>query len=310
MTRSLDELKRLVSRAREQTAEFAPVLSRLPETMVSPEEAYAAYLLASELCTQDGVIAELGAYTGGTSCVFGEALRKASAPPKSLEVYDFFKHNAKSRRRMRGTPLFQRDSFFPTWQEHTRPYADLIDVFAGDLLETQAASKRPIALLYVDVVKHEALINPVMHSFLRRVLVGQGIIFHQDYFHWQSPWIVYATEKLRPYIEEVGTISNHSAVFRLTKPIPDELLALDYASGLSWPEKLSLMDAAIARYPGLRGALLTVSKFNLALEYSEFDFDLELERKRPTLLQPRVMQYVNALLRQREEIKKRRRSAW
>jgi hypothetical protein len=310
MTRSLDELKNLVKRAREKACEFAPLLARLPETMVSPEEAYAAYLLATEARSERGVVAELGAYTGGTSCVFGEALRAASAAPKTLEVYDFFKHNAKSRRRMRGQPLFERESFFRTWEAHTRPYADLIDVFVGDLIETQSTSQRPISLLYVDVVKHEALINPVMQSFMRRLLVGAGIIFHQDYFHWQSPWIVYAMEKVRPYLEAVGTISNHAAVFRLVRAIPEELLTLDYVTGLSWPEKLALMDAAIERFGGLRGALLTVSKFNLALEYEDFDFDLELERSRPKLLQPRVMLYINALLRQREEIRKKRRTAW
>jgi hypothetical protein len=310
MNRAHDELKDLIRRARERSGEFAPVLKRLPETMVSPQEAYGAYLLASEARSERGVVAELGAYTGGTSCVFGEALRATGAPPHSLEVYDFFKHNAKSRRRMRGTPLFARDSFFRTWEANTQPYRDLIDVFVGDLKETKSSSTRPISLLYVDVVKHETLINPVMQTFLSRVLVGEGIIFHQDYFHWQSPWIVYAMEKVRPYVQEIGTLSNHAAVFQLDKAIPTKLLELDYVHDLSWPEKLALMDSAIARYGGLRGALLTVSKFNLALEYSDFDFDLELERKRSVLLQPRVMLYINALLRQREEIKKKRRTAW
>lgn len=310
MTVSTSDLQKLIQRARTQPDEFAPVLARLPETMVSPEEAYGAYLLASRLSTEDGVVAELGAYTGGTSCVFGEALRAASAQPKSLEVYDFFKHNAKSRRRMHGQPLFERDSFFRIWEANTKSYADLIEVFSGDLKQTQAASNRPISLLYVDVVKHESLINPVMQSFLRRLIVGEGVLFHQDYFHWQSPWVVYAMEKVRPYLPQIGTISNHSAIFRLEKPLPEELLTLDYVHALSWTEKLALMDAAIARQPAFRGALLTVSKFNLALECDDFDFDLELERKRPMLVQPRVMLYVNAVLRQREEIKKKRRTEW
>lgn len=117
-------------------------------------------------------------------------------------------------------------------------------------------------MLYVDVVKSSVLIEPVMRSFLPRLQVG-GLFVHQDYFHWQSPWVVYSTERVIDHFDVLGTVSNHTLVLRQRSEIPAELLDVDDDRGLSWSEKDRYFRRAIERFGGVRSAFLRVSRLNL-----------------------------------------------
>ena len=141
------------------------------------------------------------------------------------------------------------------------PYADLVELHRGDLRHA-ATDGPPLWMLYVDIVKSDFLINPVMQRCLPRLRVG-GLLVHQDYFHWQSPWVVYATERIMDHLELVGTASNHTMILRLREEIPAELLELDYLTGLDWTDKDLLMQRAIDRFEGLRAGLLRISRLNL-----------------------------------------------
>jgi hypothetical protein len=86
---------------------------------------------------------------------------------------------------------------------------------------------------------------------------------HQDYFHWQSPWVVYTTEHIMDHLQYVATVSNHTMVLRLIDELPVEVLELDYLTGLDWTDKDLLMQRAIDRFSGLRAGLLRISRLNL-----------------------------------------------
>jgi hypothetical protein len=101
-----------------------------------------------------------------------------------------------------------------------------------------------------------------MQRFLPRLAVG-GLLVHQDYFHWQSPWVVYTTEHIMDRLQYVATVSNHTMVLRLADEIPAETLELDYLTGLDWTDKDLLMQRAISRFSGLRAGLLRISRLNL-----------------------------------------------
>ena len=61
-------------------------------------------------------IAELGAYVGGTTSIFG-----AGTPAGSkIEVYDLFTHNPASRERLKDDPLYAEETFFPIWKRNTK----------------------------------------------------------------------------------------------------------------------------------------------------------------------------------------------
>jgi hypothetical protein len=258
---NLHDMRRLVRVAKEDADLVSAILGE-HESMLSPAERAALYQLIRMLAPADARIAELGTYLGGTTRLFGEAFHRSGVRNEPrIEVYDFFEHNGESRRQLRDHPLFDKRDFFDIWQANTLPYADLVELHRGDLRHA-ATDGPPLWMLYVDIVKSDFLINPVMQRCLPRLRVG-GLLVHQDYFHWQSPWVVYATERIMDHLELVGTASNHTMILRLREEIPAELLELDYLTGLDWTDKDLLMQRAIDRFEGLRAGLLRISRLNL-----------------------------------------------
>jgi hypothetical protein len=65
------------------------------------------------------------------------------------------------------------------------------------------------------------------------------------------------------HFQYVATVSNHTMILRLIDALPDEVLQLDYLTGLDWTDKDILMQRAIDRFPGLRAGLLRISRLNL-----------------------------------------------
>jgi predicted O-methyltransferase YrrM len=255
------EIRRLVRVAKEDADMMGAFLDQ-HASMLSPAERAALYQLVRMVAPSDARIAELGTYLGGTTRLFGEAIRRSGVRNEPrIEVHDFFEHNAESRNKLRDHPLYNDRDFFAIWQANTEPYTDLVDLHRGDLRDV-AADGPPLWMLFVDIVKSDFLINPVMQRCLPRLSVG-GLLVHQDYFHWQSPWVVYATERIMDHLEFVATVSNHTMILRLREEIPIELLQLDYLTGLDWTDKDTLMQRAIDRFVGLRAGLLRISRLNL-----------------------------------------------
>ena len=292
-------IKRLVEVA---TADADLIADRVGSeiSMLSPAEISVVYSLVRVAAPAGARIAELGSYLGGTTCVFGEALRRGGAGRGGagrVEVYDFFEHNRTSRRKLAAHPLFDEHDFFAIWQDNTSSYADLLEVHRGDLRQTAIEAIDPLWMLYVDVVKSDILIGPVMRSFLPRLQVG-GLLVHQDYYHWQSPWVVYATERVIDHFDIVGTVSNHMMVLQLRSPIPDRMLEIDDVADLTWTEKDRLFKRAIQRYGGIRSAFLRVSRLNLmSIEGRELP-DREIAALRTDFAAAtRVQRYLDEVLR-------------
>ncbi len=290
-------------------------LFHLPETeisMLDAAQASTVYLL-TRLC-YDGKsnIAELGAYLGGTTGIFGDALKRMHVRGKRLEVYDLFEHNSASRNRLKGHPLYEEAGFYKIWKYNTQAYLPFVELHKGDLREEAWKSNKKLGIIYVDIVKHGSVIVPVMQAMMPRLKVG-GLLIHQDYFHWQSPWVVYSTERLMKYFDIVGTVSNHMMVLRLRTAIPPELLRVDDLKDISASEKVSLMRIAIQRYPGLRAGLLRVSLLNLMSDDPSFDFELEASSIRLDIVGQkglaRVTRYLDEVIRIRS-IEEKNQCTW
>jgi len=289
-------MRRLVRVAKEDADLVSAILGE-HESMLSPAERSALYQLIRMLAPADARIAELGTYLGGTTRLFGEAFHRSGVRNEPrIEVYDFFEHNGESRRQLRDHPLFDKRDFFDIWQANTMPYADLVELHRGDLRHA-ATDGPPLWMLYVDIVKSDFLINPVMQRCLPRLRVG-GLLVHQDYFHWQSPWVVYATERIMDHLELVGTASNHTMILRLREEIPAELLELDYLTGLDWTDKDLLMQRAIDRFEGLRAGLLRISRLNLiSVEGLDLPADEIDALRREFAESQRLQRYLNGVLK-------------
>ena len=289
-------MRRLVRVAKEDADLVSAILGE-HESMLSPAERAALFQLIRMLAPADARIAELGTYLGGTTRLFGEAFHRSGVRNEPrIEVYDFFEHNGESRRQLRDHPLFDKRDFFDIWQANTMPYADLVELHRGDLRHA-GTDGPPLWMLYVDIVKSDFLINPVMQRCLPRLKVG-GLLVHQDYFHWQSPWVVYATERIMDHLELVGTASNHTMILRLREEIPAELLELDYLTGLDWTDKDLLMHRAIDRFEGLRAGLLRISRLNLiSVEGLDLPADEIDALRREFAESQRLQRYLNGVLK-------------
>jgi hypothetical protein len=296
---NLRDIRRLV-RVAIQDADLVGAILDAHDSMLSPAERAALYQLIRMVAPSEAQVAELGTYLGGTTRLFGEAFRRSGVRNEPrIEVYDFFEHNQESRRRLRDHPLYDERDFFAIWQANTEPYADLVDLHRGDL-RAVAADGPPLWMLYVDIVKSDFLINPVMQRCLPRLSVG-GMLVHQDYFHWQSPWVVYATEQIMDHLELVGTVSNHMMILRLREEIPAELLGLDYLTGLDWTDKDLLMQRAIDRFEGLRAGLLRISRLNLmSIEGLDLPGDEIRELREQFADSARLQSYLSNVVRSHE----------
>ena len=293
---NLHDLRRVVRTANED-ADLVNGLLGPCGSMLSPGERAALYQLIRMAAPGDARIAELGSYLGGTTRLFGEALHRSGVRDEPrIEVYDFFEHNETSRLALQDNPLYNDRDFFAIWRENTRSYADLIELHRGDLRQAESGGP-PLWMLYVDIVKSEVLVNPVMQRFLPRLVVG-GFLVQQDYFHWQSPWVVYTTEHIMDQLQYVATVSNHTMILRLIGELPAEVLELDYLTGLDWTDKDLLMQRAINRFVGLRAGLLRISRLNLmSVEGLDLPSD-EIESLREEFAHStRLQRYLDDMLR-------------
>lgn len=272
-------------------------------SMLDERQAAVVYMLTRLCCGPGARVAELGSYVGGTTSLLGAALRRSGAEARCLEVYDLFEHNSASRKRLAGHSRFDPDSFLPIWEHNVAEVRELVELCVGDLRVTAQGRREPLDLLYVDIVKHPAVIAPVVQHFLSRLRPG-GLLLHQDYFHWQSPWVVTSTERLIDYFRIVGAVSNHMLVLELERAIPADLLAVDDAQ-LPRSAQESLMRAAISRQSGIRAGLLRVSRLNLMMGAEGFAFESEADSIRDEFgvqqSSRRVIRYLDEVIRLRAE---------
>jgi predicted O-methyltransferase YrrM len=211
-------------------------------------------------------IAELGTFTGHTANILADL----SPAHTVIEIYDFFEHNAASRRNLVDHPAFDPKDFYAVWKHNTQRHAVKFAEYRGDLNETKNAVDDPLDMLFVDIVKHASLVNTIVDPFYDRLRIG-GFLLHQDYYHWQSPWLVYQMELLDRPFALVGDFGNNMSVYIKQRELTTEELEFDYVGGLDFEEKYRLFDIAIARQPGLRAGNLMASKLRLTLEDPDFD---------------------------------------
>src|SRR3546814_16525907 len=124
-----------------------------------------------------------------------------------------------------------------------------------------------------------------MIHFYGRVKVG-GIVLQQDYFHWQSPWLVYQMEHLSEYFELLGDVGYNMTIYRKKKPIEIDA-GFDYLN-IPSSQIFELFDRAISRYAASKAGMLSVSKLQLAMAIDDSKGE-------------RLKQAINALKIGREE---------
>ena len=221
----------------------------------------------------------------------------------AIEVYDMFSHNDISRAQFGSLPNYEPDSFHNLWEENTARHRDKIDLLNGDFRELAGTRHGNIEFLYVDIIKDESLLGPFCKHFLPNLLNICGVLFHQDYFHWQSPSVVYSTEYFADRFVRIGTLANNACVFVKEKDISKDEASIDWKNDIPIERKLELMDQAISNFSGVKAGLLKTSKLALSLSAPDFPVNSYADQIRSEYsYNGRILKYVSDILERREHL--------
>jgi hypothetical protein len=177
-----------------------------------------------------GTIVDAGALVGGTTNLMASGIRKSGKVANSqgcIHVYDLFEDTANGhmasviRSWFEDTPYHsgERFNWLPIFKRETAEFADMIQVFPGNILEKTYTDERNIELLSIDVGKTPELMLGVAKIFFPHLIPGESLIVHQDYIFTLQPWLIIFMELMGGSFEKVYENQHCSAVFRPTRDI-------------------------------------------------------------------------------------------
>jgi len=234
------------------------------QTMLIPEELRLLNYLAQDVYSGAGAIVDAGSFLGGSTVALAEGLRRnrrwTATSGKPIHSYDRFEIEDWTRGLYFPENAPAGSSFREEFDRNIAPYADLVDVHAGDVLNQQW-SGGPIEILFIDVAKHWTVCDWVTWQFFPHLIPGRSLVVQQDYLyhHWVA-WLHVTMELYADYFEYVCDTEVNSAVFLNTKPIPESVLRRHSVESLPVDERCVLMDRAAARFEGRKRDLLVSAK--------------------------------------------------
>lgn len=187
--------------------------------------------------TGAGHIVDLGCWLGSTTIPLAKGLRAntAIACGRKIFAYDLFIWFDWMNETIEGTDLDGRfsegDSFVGEFRNRIAGNEDIVIVREEDLTTTEW-SDGPIEFLLVDAMKSLELTNAIARSFFPSLLEGDGLLFHQDFAHFHTPWIHVLQWQLRDWFAfEAEVPGSTSVVFRCTKAMsPQDIPDLQFSS--------------------------------------------------------------------------------
>jgi Methyltransferase domain len=197
--------------------------------MLGLEERKLLYHLTRNTYSGAGAVVELGAFCGAsTSCLAAGLRDNPRAAGRRIHSYDSFiaseSYLVDFIRTQFGESIELGQSFVAIFRRATAPFADLIEVHAGDLLSQSWPSEVPIEILFVDVAKTLALSGRVLTEFFPHLTPGKSIVIHQDFYHPTAFYLPVVMEFLLDHFTIIEAGRDWSVVFRLEKEIPREKL--------------------------------------------------------------------------------------
>jgi hypothetical protein len=155
--------------------------------------------------------------------------------------------NADRRRVYAGVEYHLGDSFVPILERTVAPYRDLVALHIGDLND-ESWDGSPIEIAFIDVCKTIRLNAHVTREFLPSLIPGASTLINQDFFFDRLPWIKVTMGHLRDYFSWEGQVFT-SSVYRVTRPVPADVAAVDPFVEGTLEECLALHDAV--EHPGV-----------------------------------------------------------
>ena len=236
-------------------------------TMLSREEQKLLYVLARDHWSGEGAIVDAGCFLGGSTVALAAGVRARGDGDhrKAVVTFDHFVVDAVGLEYFPDDmPPEVGDSFQPAFQRNIEPYADVVDLRAGDFKGAQWDGT-PIEVLFLDVCKSWELNGVAQQRFFPTVVPGHGVIVQQDYLWGSHPWIHVLMEAVAPYVRQLPSLPWATVPYLLERPVPRSLLKLDLQWDLSRARHRALTDRAAGRWTGAERGLVETAQGFLAL---------------------------------------------
>ena len=234
-------------------------------TMLVPDELRLLHHLAEDYYSGMGVIVDGGSFLGGSTVALADGLRRNPrrhrlGDAKPIHSFDRFEVEEWTRGLFFPESTLAGASFREQFESNIAPYADLVEVHAGDVC-SHTWSGVPIEILFIDMAKHWTVCDWVTWQFFPHLIPGRSIVVQQDYLyhHWVG-WHHVTMEFYADYFEYVGDTEVNSVVFLNTKKIPDSVLRRNTVASLPLAMKIELMDRAANRFEGRKRDLILAAK--------------------------------------------------
>jgi hypothetical protein len=215
--------------------------------MLWTQEKRMLYYLARHEYSGEGVIADMGAFLGGSTICFAAGLRDRSLTSPVIHSFDLFKLGEWERQKYFPDNPPPGDRTRGIFEEHLKDYLGLITVHEGDVLGFPW-DDTPIDILFIDIAKSYKVFDHLLLNYFPALVPSRSLIIMQDYLSPQTgPWHHIVMEKLSDYCEYVVDCDAASVVFLLRREIPQEVLEQSRWMEIPMDEKLELMDRAIEK---------------------------------------------------------------
>jgi len=263
----------------------APKHIFLPRGMITPEEQTLLYLLAKNCYAGKGYIVDAGAFCGASSYAFCAGLEdntKQFSRNKRVWSYDLFRtadgytkqyvqNNFYSYYDRQGQFKFKKhevrtgDSFEEIYKFQTQRYSEYINCNPGSILDYNWQDAN-IEILFIDVAKTLEIQKHLFRQFLPALSPESGILIQQDFHHAYHPYIHVAMEYLSPFFEITHSKVSASRVYRLLKPIPNDVMQTVIQHDFTNDKSYELMQSCISNSPKNEQSLLKICGARLLVE--------------------------------------------
>ena len=244
--------------------DFPDAVASIP-TMLTREEQHLLAWLTENAVSGRGAVIDLGCFFGGSTArlAYGLKLGKTSAPIYAYDRFEIMEAQKEKLLYQYGVPKFEGTDMLPLSREALAKIGVPINFCKGDVTQ-QAWNGADIEILFVDINKTDIVNDHVAAEFYGSVVEG-GYIVHQDYLHYQTPWLIAQMEILSECFKFVAATHVNTVLFQCIKrPTKDDIQAARTV-GMADERMKALVLKAAKRFSMQRHQELTLDAW-MALE--------------------------------------------
>jgi hypothetical protein len=195
--------------------------------MLSEEEQKLYFWLTAFWVQGAGAIVDLGCFAGGSTARLAEGLTVAGHMAR-LHAYDRFTADEATKHSIlyaQGVPPFPDRNILGLTRSLLAPWAQSVALHPGEI-ESARWDDGPIEILLVDAAKSAASMDRMSETFLPNLIPGRSLLVHQDFLHWNQPWIAAQMEALNEFFVPVAAVPRDTIVF-LCRRVPQAADVMD-----------------------------------------------------------------------------------